>query len=480
MSRATAPRMKLKPPALAAALAAGLLLTAAVLGPDLALRLFLDRLLPRLTGLAVTCEQARADIWTRGLTLEGLTLAGEDLGRLTFDLVAVSDFKPLNLLKARPGLGLAGALNLENIRWERGDWTLTCPSLLVEKLKRPGASADLPFHRLAGFDLAGEGPGFSSASKFKTHLSIRDSASELTGLEFQASTETGLWAGEVRSLRLDDLKTALDRWEQSEGQLFSLIPELLHLRMDSGYLALDDRTVLLVKTARPEAKFLFTKFSPEAVSYNYYLEMTFTPSSLAPADIFWAKLAGLTGEPLDLELYMDLTIDPRDRAFQLRSLSLDGPTLGRLDLAAEFSGLGPGGNSLSDTALTALYPATIHSLSLAFQDQGLIPGYYAWLAEVGGWDQAEVPTRIKADLTPLFLALAEEGRLTSLPALAEAAEAFLDQPENIIISAEPARPLALARLVKMDRYDIIKRLTMTLTVNDQPPVALDVAPEAGP
>jgi hypothetical protein len=78
------------------------------------------------------------------------------------------------------------------------------------------------------------------------------------------------------------------------------------------------------------------------------------------------------------------------------------------------------------------------------------------------------------------LALAEEGRLTNLSALAAAAETFLDQPENIMISARPAGPPSLGRLVKMDRYDIIERLKMTFTVNDQPPVALDVAPEALP
>jgi hypothetical protein len=250
--------------------------------------------------------------------------------------------------------------------------------------------------------------------------------------------------------------------------------------MDSGYLALDGRTALLVKTARPEPRFLFTKFSSEAVSYEYFLEFTFTPSSLAPLDIFWDNLAGLTGEPLDMELSLDLTIDPRDRAFQLRSLSLDGRTLGRLDLAAEFSGLGSGGDSLAEV-LAALSPARVHSLSLTFQDQGLIPGYYAWLAEAAGWDEAEVRARLKAELlTPLAVALAEEGRLSNLQALAEAAESFLDRPESIMLSAEPDRPPVLASLVKMDGYDIIERLKMTLTVNDQLPVALDVAPEALP
>jgi hypothetical protein len=49
-----------------------------------------------------------------------------------------------------------------------------------------------------------------------------------------------------------------------------------------------------------------------------------------------------------------------------------------------------------------------------------------------------------------------------------------------MVSAEPARPLALSRLVKMDRYDIINELRLTLTVNDQSPVAPGVAPEIFP
>jgi hypothetical protein len=307
------------------------------------------------------------------LTLRGLSLADEDLGRLTFGLLEIKGLKPLNLLMARPGLDLAGVLNFEDIRWERGNWTFTAPSLVVLRPKRPATEADPPFFQLTGRGLAGEAPGFQAASKFQADLSIGDSVSELTDLGFQVSTETGLWTGEVKTLRFDDFKTALNRWQESGGRPFSLIPELIHLQMDSGHLALDGRTAFLVKAARPETRFLFTKFSSEAVSYNYSLELTFTPSSLAPADIFWANLAGLTGEPLDLDLDLDLTIDPLDRAFQLRSLSLDGPTLGRLDLAAEFSGLGPGGDSLAET-LAALSPARLHSLSLIFQDQGLIPG----------------------------------------------------------------------------------------------------------
>jgi hypothetical protein len=144
-------------------------------------------------------------------------------------------------------------------------------------------------------------------------------------------------------------------------------------------------------------------------------------------------------------------------------------------LAAELSGLGPGGGTAAEW-LAAFFPARLHSLSLIFQDQGLLPRYYAWLGRVAGWDEDEVRARLKAELlAPLVEILAEEGGFSNLPDLASAAEAFLEQPENLIISAGPARPLALARLVKMNKYDIIDNLGLTLTVNDQPPVAPAVA-----
>jgi hypothetical protein len=226
----------------------------------------------------------------------------------------------------------------------------------------------------------------------------------------------------------------------------------------------------LVKTARPEPRFLFTKFSSEAVSYNYFLELTAQPPVLGRASPFWSDLAGLLGEVLDLELSLDLTFDPWEGAGQLRSLSLEGPGLGRLDLACELSGLGPGDDS---GLLAALAPARLHHFSLAFQDQGFMVRYYARLAEAAGWKEAEVPARLKEEfLTPLARDLAEEGGISNLPALAEAISAFLNQPENLIFSAEPARPWPLASLVKRNRYDIIKELGITLTVNDRPPVSV--------
>ena len=467
---------KIKRPALGAALVAGLLLTAAVFGPDLVLRLCLKHLLPA----GVSYARARAGPWPVGrpIVLEGLTLSDGRLGRLSCGRVEISGLRLLNLLLARPGLDLAGRLGLSDLRWESEAWTLTAPTLQVSRLKQPEAETGLPFFELEAADLRAEGSGLPAEPRFQVkNLVLSHSASVLADLSFQASTEAGLWTGEVRRLTLNGFQTAWDRWLRSGGRPLGLIPELLHLQMDSGQLALDGRQALLVKTARPEPRFIFTKFSPEAVSYNYYLELTFTPSALGRADPFWTNLAGLTGEPLDFELTMDLTLDPRDRAAQLRNLSLDGRTLGRLDLAAELSGLGPGGDTTADW-LAALFPARLHGLSLSFQDQGLTPGYYAWLAGVAGWDAAEVPARLKEELLfPLVGLLAEEGGLSNLPALAAAAEAFLDQPENLTIAAEPTRPLALARLVKMDRYDIIDSLGMTLTVNDQPPVAIGVASE---
>ena len=469
---------KIKLPVLGAALAAALLLTAYVLGPNLALRLGLGLLLPLKTGLTISCDQAD---WRDGrLFLENLTLTGEDpgqltIGQLTVGRVEIFGLKPLDLLWPRPGSKLAELVEFGNIRWEIGGWLLTAPSLQVKWPRWPASETDLPFYQLDLAGLRGEGLGLPAAPEFQVrNLSLDSSVSHLTGLDFQAVTEAGLWTGEVKALKLDGFKTALDRLSQNEGRPWSLIPELLHLHIDSGHLALEGRPVIEVRAANPEARFLFTQFSTEAVSHNYSLELTFTPSNLAPVDIFWPNLAGLTGEPLDLDLTLDLTLDPQERAFQLRSLGLDVRNLGRLDLAAELSGLGHEGGSLAEI-LVALYPASLHSLSLAFQDQGLIGRYYAWLAEAGGWDEAESPARIKAELlVPLVEALEAEGALANLPALAAAVETFLDQPEYIMLSAGPAQPLLLARLVKMDRYDIIEKLEITLTVNDQPPVAVSV------
>ena len=467
-------RSKLKLLALAAVLAvANLILAAALFGPNLALRLYLDRFLPARTGLAVSCRQAEADLLARGLTLEDLTLTSEGQGRLTLGRLEISGLKLLNLLSARPGLDLAETLDLADIHWANELGTLSAASLRVLGPKRTADETDLPFRRLDLAGFKGEGPGPPARARFQVEsLRLLNSGEFQADLAFQVSAETGLWTGEVRSLALDDVKTAFDRWLQGQGRPLALLPELLQLRVDSGRLALDGQPALLVKTARPEPRFLFTKFSSEAISYGYFLELTLKPAVLSPAAPFWSNLADLAGDALDLELSLDLTFDPDEGAGQLRSLSLDGRNLGRLDLALELSGLGPGGASAAEF-LAALAPARLHSLSLAFQDQGFMTRYYAWLARAAGWKEAEVPGRLKADfLAPLVEALAEEGLLANLPAVAEAARAFLDQPENLMLSAEPARPWPLASLVKTGGYDIIKNLGMTLTVNDRPPVVI--------
>ncbi|MDR2935705.1 MAG: hypothetical protein LBV70_07555 [Candidatus Adiutrix sp.] len=468
----SAGRSKLRLLALVSVLAlANLILAAAIFGPNLALRLYLERFLPARTGLAVTCRRAEASLLARGLTLDGLTLDGEGLGRLTFGRLEISGLNLLNILTARPGRDLAETLSLTDLHWVREKGTLAADSLRVRRPNRQAAETDPPFQRL---DLAGlrvEGPGPPASARFQVNnLEILNSGELQADLGFQVSAAAGLWTGEVRSLALDSVNAVADRWLQGEGRILDLWPELLQLRVDSGRLALDGRPAVLVKTARPEPRFLFTKFSPAAVSRNYFLELSIRPEVLGRTAPFWSDLADLAGGVLDLELSLDLTLDPWERAGQLRNLSLEGRGLGRLDMAFELSGLGPVGNSAAEY-LAALAPARLHSLSLAFKDQGFMARYYAWLAKAGGWKEAEVPARLKADfLAPIFQALAKEGGFSNIPAWAEAVGAFLDRPENIMLSAGPARPWPLASLVKTGGYDIIKELGMTLTVNDRPPL----------
>ena len=463
-------RPKLKLLALAAALAlANLLLAAAIFGPNLALRLYLERFLPSRTGLAVSCQ--KADLLAHSLTLENLVLTSADQSRLTLGRVEISGLKLLNILSGRPGLDLAETLNMADIHWANELGTISASSLRVLGPNRPAAETDLPFRRLDITSLEGQGPGRPSSAQFQVKdLHILNSGEFQADLAFQVAAEAGLWTGEVEGLTLDDAKTAFDNWLQSQGQPWGLLPELFHLRLASGRLDLDGRPAFLVKTAHPEPRFLFTKFGSEAVSYGYFLELTLSPEVLGPAAPFWSELAGLAGPTLDLEMSLDLTLDPEEGAGQLRSLSLEGRGLGRLDLAFELSDLWFEGASATEI-LAALSLARLHSLSLVFQDQGFMTGYYAWLAKAAGCKAAEVPGRLKADfLAPLVEALAEEGGMASLPALAEAARAFLDQPENLMLLAEPARPWPLVRLVKTGGYDIINDLGMTLTVNDRPPV----------
>gem|GEM_PF-2550822 len=460
MKSAASSWARFKFPALAATLAGtGLLL--AFFGPSLALRLYLDLILPRQTGLTVS--YSRADLKNRDLFLKNLTLTGPELGRLTCDL-ELRDIQ--NLIWSRPGLDLADSLALHDILWERESGIFSTPRIDVLRPRWPEGETDLPFSLLIAHNIRGQ--GFPDDPRFQAkRLALGNPDLTVEDLAFKFTTEAGsAWTGEVKSLKLDDFKSALDRWIQSGGRPLGLLPELFHLRVVSGRLDLEDQPVLLVKTAFAEPRRLFTKFSPDAVSYSYFLELW-----LDPAPLSGAFPPGLSGPPLDFELALDLTFDPQGRALELRSLSLDEPNLGRLDLAAELSGLGPGGY-LAPELLAALFPARLHSLSLAFQDQGVMAGLYDWLALREGWDEAETPARLKAELlAPLAEGLAEGEGFSSLSALAKEAQAFLEQPENLIISVEPVRPLSLVRLVKRDRYDIIGELGLTLTVNDRPPVA---------
>ena len=447
---------RFKFPALGAALAVAALLLV-LNAPGLALRFYLSHILPRQSGLDVA--YARASLENSALFLENLTLTGPDLGRLALDL-ELRDFRPLVFFRSRPGLDLADLVVLRGVRWEREDWTFQAPEIKVVRPRWPVDEADMPFNLVLAQDPHGggrpEAPQFQAKGLILGH---RDLA--LEDLRFQLTTEAGVWTGEVKSLKLDDFQSALDRWVQSGGRPWALLPELFHLRASAGRLELDGQPVILVRTALPETRHLFTKFSPHSVSYSYFLALWLDPELLPGA--FRAELGG---RPLDLELALDLTFDPEGGALELRSLSLDEPNLGRLDLAAELSGLGPWGDSLHEF-VGGLFPARLHSLSLAFQDQGFMAWSYARLALMEGWSEAEVPDRLKEELWA-SLPEAQEETGAGLFLLAGEAEAFLDHPENLIISLEPARPQVLARLVKMDGYDIIKNLGLTLTVNDRP------------
>ena len=118
-------------------------------------------------------------------------------------------------------------------------------------------------------------------------------------------------------------------------------------------------------------------------------------------------------------------------------------------------------------------------LTLAYSDQGFLARYYAWL-DRRGWlppaDGRSAAERFQAAyLEPLVQTLAEDAGLDNLPALAEEARIFLNRPETMTLAAAPTRPWSLARLARMNRYDIIEKLSLTLTVNGRPPVSPAVA-----
>ena len=137
------------------------------------------------------------------------------------------------------------------------------------------------------------------------------------------------------------------------------------------------------------------------------------------------------------------------------------------DLQAQIAANPEGDTSSQGLAILGLMQQLIfHSTSVKFTDDSLTNKLLTYLAETQGMKPGDIANQAKAVL-PFLLGQLGNAELTAQAM--QAVGAFLDNPKNITIKANPSAPVPFALLaadVMSDPKELTRRLGVTVTSND--------------
>lgn len=497
--------------------AAVLLALALALGPTLFLRLTLARLFPAESGLVLNFAKARAGFLlgsaeVAGLVIEDRLTAGGPpvltLGRLRLD--GVSTWNLIRLLGRPEGLSaepmfLAEEVYIEGLDFHPEAVAASLREAHVRRLQiRPKPSpGDVPlmFDKLEARGLKlGANPEKLSFSRLEARDLGQDFLAGLSLRDFFYDSGPGP-IGERRDFKLDALTLGGLRLEavrrmlagETAGQALwgflsacdtlDLVRGALNL---SGVEALNLRSVNFDSVARPTG----------ATGFLRRLDLTVDLKAISgdSGDLFWADLRDTVGDRLQAGLSLEIDYyppvkdwDPSTARAELKTIRLESPELGRLELTGALAGVRPVKSHHSPSQLLLSVGSwSLEKMKLSFEDRGLAAKLYRHLDHSvfrGSPNRQSGANIIQYIVRPLARDLEYEQGLDNLPALVSEVEAFLLHPKNLTLSAEPSPPLPLMPMINsvtlslanQGKYDIIEKLRLTLAVNDRAPIFVAVA-----
>ena len=162
--------------------------------------------------------------------------------------------------------------------------------------------------------------------------------------------------------------------------------------------------------------------------------------------------------------------------FKLQKAVIDLNNLGILNMSGDFYGVKKLNPHLDSTQL--LFSAMkweIANLSIAYKDHGLTKKLYALLDKTVFINQPQGKTASKIQtqyLNPWLESLQPEAALDILPTLKAELSTYLRQPKSFMVTINPHRPLLLLTSINMNIVDLIKKINITVQVNERPPLAI--------
>ncbi|MDR2826573.1 MAG: hypothetical protein LBV77_00755 [Candidatus Adiutrix intracellularis] len=466
-------------------LGTALILVALIEGPTLFLNLVLSR-------TELDYSRARASLWSNSITVTNLKIshADEVFTAEEFYLAGLSLPSLYHLWRTPSArtefLFLVEEASLKNFQYQSRLGQLKARTFKIRKLTSPPATILAPpcpplnfsSLNLTGLDLT----GLSLFAGFKLKLAQLSAKNlDLNLLEYLTFSDLTLsWQARsnnpestvlsLKTFAADSLKIAADRFTRDPTwAALWLLATAETLEIIQGHLTLSTGQTLHLKSASSSLNRNFSPGNETAVTLTQALKFTIDPGLLPePATSF---LSNVIKVPLKVTTTTELTYTPRTQMLILKNAHLTFPHLGFLDLSTSLNQFRFDHLPTDLTELfTALLAGRLTNLELAFQNQGLMALLYRNLCDA---------TTIKKIYIPLLAQLLTEVKVPAVPAILAEFQAFLDRPEHLTLTVFPPKPvklnilpLALGRLANLGYYDIIKKLNLTLTVNDRTPVAI--------
>ncbi|MBL0371300.1 hypothetical protein JJB09_04605 [Rhizobium sp. KVB221] len=225
-----------------------------------------------------------------------------------------------------------------------------------------------------------------------------------------------------------------------------------------------------------------SKLDMEAAVSDIKIDTSATPDPKAKEAIEALGLANLNGA-----LTMKGTWTLADGKMDVTEYALDFENLGRLDVNFSISGYtlefvkslqeamkaandnpdkAAGQQAMSMAMMGLMQQLSYNGASIRYDDAGIAPKVLDYAGKQQGVDGKQFAQSIKGML-PLLLAQLNMPELQNQ--IVEAANAFLDDPKSIEVTAEPAQPMPFPQIMGTamgNPADLAKTLNVQITAND--------------
>jgi hypothetical protein len=480
---------------------AALLLALAIFGPNLAVKAAMAyiRFSAGADGPQILYETAGAGFLFSSAEIKGLQLKLPALTQVNADLLRLNRPSVINLIRLvknpaallQAGGSLAGGLEIENLAIDSAELHFVRLKKLF--ISSPGLAGG----EQAGLPLDFEHLALEALDYEQTHSLNR---LELGRLEARKS------GGELSLLRLENLK-AYNRRPLDEGPGFevgALTAGGVDIASVRRLVAAPEENAMNILTFCDTLDIVHSVFSVNGEevlnikkaffdlnedksqkSFSRDLELAANLAALADNNPNLAQepafmaLLEATGGSLDLRLNLNMEYRTTGGQVNFRDFRLESPALGRLELGGQLSGVT--NIKAGFTPYQLLFTSAgwkLEGLSLHYSDGGFMPALYRALDKT---IFKQAPSRQSAAnlmdyyVKPLAARLEDESGLANLPALVSETQAFLSRPESLSLRCAPPAPLTVLSLAKLDKYDIIDRLSLSVQVNQRAPVTVMAA-----